>query len=310
MKINHNDKSSGYERWILALLLLSIIISYAPNIIGCLVFIEGGFIEDNVILLDLLHLLSFILMITSVIGMWRITHVPRISMQWFGKKKISTVFGVIVLPIILITTNVMLMQIFNKLGIYVSNGIARYTGPYGNTLFLVQMIMAVLVAPIVEEFFWRGYVQGVIEKVYSRPIAVFGQAFLFALIHLVGIAGRFRVFVIGLILGFWRCRKRTLVPLIAAHMVFNSLVFIQILCNYFEERTIKVTHDYRKQLENLCRPADYIPEENALPYYMRAIELLVEPPDEFGDYAIKCPMICRMTRRFYYTIGFLLIIVP
>ncbi|MBW1939730.1 MAG: CPBP family intramembrane metalloprotease [Deltaproteobacteria bacterium] len=108
-------------------------------------------------------------------------------------------------------------------------------------------------APIIEEIFWRGYVQGVLERTISRSIAVFGQAFLFALLHMVGIAGRFRVFVIGLILGFWRCRKRTLIPLIVAHMVYNSLFYVQILCNYFEERTVKVTHDYRKQLENLCR---------------------------------------------------------
>jgi len=223
-------------------------------------------------------------MITTVIGMWRITRVPRISMQWFGKKKISTILGVIALPVILITINSILLHIFNRLDIYVSNGMARSTSPYGISLFLAQMILSSLVIPIVEEIFWRGYIQGVLEKTTSRPIAVFGQAFLFALIHMVGIPGRFRVFVLGLILGFWRCRKRTLIPVIVAHMVFNSFFFVRILCNYFEELTVKVTYDYRKELENTCRPVDYIPEYNALPYYMRAFELLVEPPDKgFGE---------------------------
>jgi len=286
-KINehHRDNgSSGKNWWILALLLLSLVVSHAPIIIGCLVFIEGDFVENNIILLELLRILSLILMISTVIGMWRITRVPRISLQWFGKKKISTILGVIALPVILITTNSILLHIFNRLDIYVSDGMARSTSPYGISLFLVQMILSILLIPIVEEIFWRGYIQGVLEKISSRPIAVFGQAFLFALIHMVGIAGRFNIFVIGLILGFWRCRKRTLIPLIVAHMVFNSLFFIRILCNYFEERTVNVTYDYRKRLENLCRPADYIPEENALPYYMRAIELLVEPPYKgFGE---------------------------
>jgi len=125
MKINHNDKSSGKKWRILALLSLSIIVSHAPIIIGCLIFIEGDFIEDNVILLEFLRLLSFMLMITWVIGMWKITRIPRIPMQWFGKKKSSTILGVIALPVVLITTTVILLQIFDKLGIYVSSGVAR-----------------------------------------------------------------------------------------------------------------------------------------------------------------------------------------
>jgi len=52
-KINarHQENGSSGKKWrILALLSLSIIVSYAPIIIGCLVFIEGDFVEDNVIL--------------------------------------------------------------------------------------------------------------------------------------------------------------------------------------------------------------------------------------------------------------------
>ena len=284
MKINHNDKSSGHKRRILMLLSLSIVISHTPIAIGCIVFIDGDFIVKNLLLLELLRILSIMLMIAFAVGMWRFTIIPRITIQWIGKKKSSTILGVVALPVILITTTVILLQIFDRLGIYVSDGVARTESSNGIASFLVHMILPVVAIPIAEEIFWRGYIQGVLERITSRPIAVFGQAFLFALLHMVGIAGRFNIFVIGLILGLWRCRKRTLTPLIVAHMVFNSLFFIRILCNYFEERTVNVTYDYRKRLENLCRPADYIPEENALPYYMRAIELLVEPPDKgFGE---------------------------
>ena len=277
-----DDKSQGQKWRILVLLLLSIIISSAPIIIGCLVFIEGDFIEKNIVLLKLLRIVSMLLMIAFAVGIWRITIIPRISMQWIGEKMSSTILGVIALPFILKASDVILRQIFSTLGIYVSDIVIQRQDSIA--LFIAEIILVVLVTPIVEEIFWRGYVQGVLERTTSRSIAVFGQAFLFALIHMVNIAGRFNIFVIGLILGFWRCRKRTLIPLIVAHMVFNSLFFVRILCNYFEERTVKVTHDYRKQMENLCRPTDYISEENALPYYIRAIELLVEPPDEgFGE---------------------------
>jgi membrane protease YdiL (CAAX protease family) len=277
-----DDKSSGKNWRILTLLLLSIVVSHTPIAIGCIIFLEGDFIEKNIVLLKLLRIFSMILMIAFAVGIWRITIIPRISMQWIGKKKVSTILGVIALPFILITSDVILRQIFNRLGIYVSDIVIQRQDSIA--LFIAEMILVVLVTPIVEEIFWRGYVQGILERITSWPIAVFGQAFLFALIHMVNIAGRFNIFVIGLILGFWRCRKRTLIPLIVAHMVFNSLFFVRILCNYYEERTVKVTHDYRKELENLCKPADYIPEKNALPYYMRAIDLIVEPPDEgFGE---------------------------
>jgi len=284
-KINehHRDNGSSGKKWrILALLLLSILISYAPKIFGCLVFVEGDLNKSSIILSELLRVLSNIIMIALVFGMWRFTIIPRISMQWLGEKKSSTILGVIALPVILITTDVILRQIFNRLGINVSDIVVQYQ--YSIALFLAEMILIVLVTPIVEEVFWRGYIQGVLERVCGRSIAVFLQAFLFALLHMVGIAGRFNIFVIGLILGFWRCRKRTLVPLIVAHMVFNSFFFARLLCNYLEERTVKITYDYRKQLENRCRPVDYLPENNALPYYERAIELLVEPTDEgFGE---------------------------
>ncbi len=281
----HRDNGASGKKWrILTILSLSIVISHAPIIIGCLVFVEGNFIEKNVVLLELLRIFSMLLMIALAFGMWRFTDIPHVPMQWIGKKKSSTILGVIALPVILITTNLILLHIFNRLDIYVNNGIARSTDPHGISLLLVNIILAVLMTPIVEEIFWRGHVQGVLERIISKPMAIFSQAFLFALVHMVGIAGRFNIFVIGLILGFWRCRKQTLVPLIVAHMVFNSLIYTRIISNYFEEQTVKVTYNYRKQLENLCRPVDYIPDENALPYYMQAIELLVEPPDEgFGE---------------------------
>jgi len=290
IKEHHRDNRYSVKKWwILALLSLSIVISHAPIIIGCLVFIARDFIETNFALLELLRLVSMTLMIAFAVGMWRFTNIPHVPMQWIGKKKSSTILGVIVLPVILITTNLILLHIFNRLDIYVNNGIARSTSPYGISLFLVNIILAVLMTPIVEEIFWRGYVQGVLERTTSRPIAVFGQAFLFALVHMVGIAGRFNIFVIGLILGFWRCRKQTLVPLIVAHMVFNSIIYSRIISNYFEERTVKVTYNYRRQLEKFCKPVNFLPEKNALPYYVRAIESLVEPPDEFGVNVMMWP---------------------
>jgi membrane protease YdiL (CAAX protease family) len=179
----HLDNVSSGKKWrILTILSLSIVISHAPIIIGCLVFIEGDFIDKNIVLLKLLRIVSMLLMIAFAVGIWRITIIPRISMQWIGGKKSSTILGVIALPFILKASDVILRQIFSTLGIYVSDIVIQRQDSIA--LFIAEMILVVLATPIVEEIFWRGYVQGVLERIISKPIAVFIQAFLFALIHM------------------------------------------------------------------------------------------------------------------------------
>ncbi|MGD8500940.1 MAG: type II CAAX endopeptidase family protein, partial [Phycisphaerales bacterium] len=282
-----NDRSAvegpQAQRWrLLVVLLASILVSQAPTFYGQFAFVEEHVSKNDFMLAIVLPYLSQILMIAVLIGVWRVNcSVPQIAISWIGKKKTSTILGVITLPIILLTLNEIILHVFNRLDIYVTDR-PQSDQTHGIAFVVPVILLGVLMAPVVEEMFWRGYVQGVLQRVFNPLVGLFVQAILFALVHMVGITGRFPVFVIGFILGVWRWRKRTLLPLIVAHMVFNSWCFVRPLRDHLEVRKVRIARDYRVSLENICRPTDYVPENNALPHYARAFELLVERPEELG----------------------------
>jgi membrane protease YdiL (CAAX protease family) len=91
-----------------------------------------------------------------------------------------------------------------------------------NIIFLVAVTLIVtLIIPIVEEIFWRGYAQARFEIIFGSEIALFAQAIAYAGLHLRPIGGFFTVFVYGLIFGFWRQKRKTLLPIIILHFVKN-----------------------------------------------------------------------------------------
>ena len=81
----------------------------------------------------------------------------------------------------------------------------------------------VLLAPIAEEFFCRGFVFAQLKKVTLWPVALAGQALIFSLVHAYPWGASLEVFGAGLLLGLWRQRKRSLVPVIMAHMALLAI---------------------------------------------------------------------------------------
>jgi membrane protease YdiL (CAAX protease family) len=87
---------------------------------------------------------------------------------------------------------------------------------------LAVIFVAVLVAPLVEEFIFRGYLFGVLQKWTGRWWALGLTSFVFAGIHghLPSFAG---LFVLGLFLGVLYLRSGSLWIPIAIHAVFNAI---------------------------------------------------------------------------------------
>lgn len=106
----------------------------------------------------------------------------------------------------------------------------------GPTLWLAT-IMAVLVAPIAEEILFRGLLQGALVGLFrSRWVGILLAAFTFALMHLSGRDGYVpgqvplvnlenipAIFFLGLALGYYYEKSRSLYRPIAAHLIFNAL---------------------------------------------------------------------------------------
>ena len=83
-------------------------------------------------------------------------------------------------------------------------------------------VMFVLSAPIAEEIFWRAYCLPQLMKCTMWPIALSIHSVLFSLSHLPAHWSALVVtFFYGMVLGVWRLRFRSLVPLILGHMILN-----------------------------------------------------------------------------------------
>lgn len=98
--------------------------------------------------------------------------------------------------------------------------------------------------------------------------------------------GFLNVFVLGLIWGFWRYKRRSLVPIMIAHMLVNGLYALATYPDLYELSRVKKSIDY---VQELNRIGNTLPaEENAAPYYQKACELFIYPPQEIESIVKKC----------------------
>jgi membrane protease YdiL (CAAX protease family) len=96
----------------------------------------------------------------------------------------------------------------------------------GAERFLLALL-AVVVAPVVEEMFFRGLVQNQLQKLVSPNVALITTAAVFASIHFqfVPLLG---LFIFGLVAG-WLFQRRGLVASIGAHVAFNAVALVGVL---------------------------------------------------------------------------------
>jgi hypothetical protein len=95
-------------------------------------------------------------------------------------------------------------------------------------VILLVLIVGVM-APVFEELFYRGLMQGALLKRGTPPVlAVGGTALFFAASHLqlLQLPG---LFVAGLVFGVLAHRTGRLGPAIAAHVVFNMVTVVSLL---------------------------------------------------------------------------------
>ncbi|GHO45616.1 type II CAAX endopeptidase family protein [Ktedonospora formicarum] len=98
------------------------------------------------------------------------------------------------------------------------------------------LLAGVLTAPLCEEIFFRGMLLGGLRRSMPDAPAVIISAFVFALAHFD--IGSFAVLlVIGLILGYLRCRTRSIWPSIGLHLLnngYSSLLIVLALNNFIK----------------------------------------------------------------------------
>jgi membrane protease YdiL (CAAX protease family) len=115
-----------------------------------------------------------------------------------------------------------------------------FIGPVSPTGIVLSGIVIVFIGPIAEEIFFRGYVLEQLRKHAHSSIALLIHALLFGLFHLytwgwymsLGLFKFADTFLFGLILGAWRIKYRSLLPLVLVHILINYSAIVNLKARY------------------------------------------------------------------------------
>jgi membrane protease YdiL (CAAX protease family) len=165
-------------------------------------------------------------------GEWR--NILGLSGKGITRKIVFKSFRVGLLISLLINASLyLLLYIFN----------VPLSQPFGDEMTLFELYFgAIIMAPIMEEIMFRGFVQGILQKNYicnenktSIKIIIVVAAFLFAIAHvryiaytetLQWVASLLGIFIIGGYLGYLRYKYQSIVPSIFAHFGANMSMAI------------------------------------------------------------------------------------
>lgn len=111
------------------------------------------------------------------------------------------------------------------------------TGLIAPAAIVAETIRLVIITPIAEELFFRGFVLGQLRKVMSNKGAVVVQAILFSACHLGPTFRSDRLvgaFVMGVASGAWRLRFSGLLPLMVVHGIINAMAFLPMAAREYD----------------------------------------------------------------------------
>jgi uncharacterized protein len=107
--------------------------------------------------------------------------------------------------------------------------------PSGTAGWVVVITLAVVGAPLVEELFFRGLLQGAFTRRIGAVPALFATAIIFSFAHVLneGPLAPVALFPMAVILGYLRHRTGKLAAGMVAHAFFNASVFLLFLIPAF-----------------------------------------------------------------------------
>jgi uncharacterized protein len=98
---------------------------------------------------------------------------------------------------------------------------------------LLLMAMAVLVAPVLEETIFRGYIYPVIARSFGVTTSILVTGTLFGFMHASQLWGAWAkialLVVVGIVFTYARARTRTVVASYLLHVSYNSFLFLGFL---------------------------------------------------------------------------------
>lgn len=102
-------------------------------------------------------------------------------------------------------------------------------------LFILALISIIIIAPILEEFLFRGVLQNFFKKYLKRSYAIILTSMIFAFAHfsyaqkLANITILGSLFILALFLGFLYERQKSLISPILLHATFNTISVLNLI---------------------------------------------------------------------------------
>jgi membrane protease YdiL (CAAX protease family) len=235
--MNQNEEKTKILTWqqdiyVLAIVMLVVIISYVPNWI-----IRFGLLDNYVANYGNLFLFLFAL---QLFLMWACPLLSKrvapefcgFNIKWFQETP-TEIMWCVLLPLVAIATSMITSVLVQQFGLPVSQPLelSRFDGSIKHLIILI--FLSAFIGPAIDELFWRGFVQNCLLKVFGPELALFVQAFAWALLYFNAVGGFIIVFVLGLIFGLWQMKRKTFLPSIIGRIALNSMVIAALLiCQY------------------------------------------------------------------------------
>jgi len=289
-EIEKRKASYSDRQLLLVLLAIAILLIQVPNFVILKFYIKNYQSTDDWMVCFVLPLISLALAI-----LFPILVVPkfgRFDCKWFRWTR-DEFFWFWFLPLGIIISVVIVRFLVHQLRLPSATPIIRFmTGSYlcyYMPLYIWLIIRTCVLTPIVEEFFWRGYVQSTLLKISHPILAIFGQATLFGLVHFRPLLGFLQISLLGMVFGIWCYRRKTLLPVIIIHITINCFVFTSGLYDRREISQVKVTKNYVTEFIELSKPDSYTPNEDAREQYREAFRLVKKIPTKLEEILKRYP---------------------
>ena len=104
-----------------------------------------------------------------------------------------------------------------------------WRGKYGPSALAMRIVFASVIYPIAEEFFFRGFLLGVITRRAGPLVAILATAVLFTALHSLGGSwlGALQIFVDGVFFAYVRWRSGSLLLPMVFHIIGNTFAVMQ-----------------------------------------------------------------------------------
>jgi membrane protease YdiL (CAAX protease family) len=108
------------------------------------------------------------------------------------------------------------------------------------------MVLAVTLAPLVEEMIFRGYIYPVVARSLGIPAGVILTGILFGLLHAPQLSGAWAqiglLIVVGIVFTYIRAVSRTVLASYITHLSYNGYIFVTTMIQTHGLRNLPFTH--------------------------------------------------------------------